>query len=106
MAGRQAAEDAGAELPPLTKSRAARSTIAGEIQIVDSQKISADMLDKDYKILLDAIGFDPTGVDDLVRRTGFKAEAVASMLLILELEGRIESYPGGLYLGRVPKSTQ
>ncbi len=55
-------------------------------------------LDKDYEILLDALGFEPAGVDTLVARTGFKADEVASMLLILELENRIESYPGGLYV--------
>lgn len=58
-------------------------------------------LDKDYEILLDALGFEPAGVDTLVARTGFKADEVASMLLILELENRIESHPGGLYV-RLP----
>jgi hypothetical protein len=28
---------------------------------------------------------------------------VASMLLILELDGRVESYPGGLYLRHVQR---
>ncbi len=60
-------------------------------------------LDKDYEILLDALGFEPAGVDSLVARTGFKADEVASMLLILELENRIKSHPGGLY---VRSSTQ
>jgi|HigsolmetaAR204D_1030405.scaffolds.fasta_scaffold00432_9 DNA processing protein len=55
-------------------------------------------LDKDYEILLDALGFEPASVDSLVARTGFKADEVASMLLILELENRIESHPGGLYV--------
>jgi DNA processing protein len=57
-------------------------------------------LDKDYEILLDALGFEPAGVDCLVARSGLRADEVASMLLILELEGRIESYPGGLYVRR------
>ncbi len=60
-------------------------------------------LDKDYEILLDALGFEPAGVDSLVARTGFKADEVASMLLILELENRIESYPGGLYVRSATK---
>ena len=58
-------------------------------------------MDKDYEILLDALGFEPAGVDLLVERTGLRADEVASMLLILELEGRIESYPGGLYVRHV-----
>jgi DNA processing protein len=56
------------------------------------------LLDKEYEILLDALGFEPAGVDQLIRRTGLRADEVASMLLILELESRIESYPGGLYV--------
>lgn len=58
---------------------------------------TAPSLDKEYKILLDALGFEPTSVDQMVTRTGLKAEEVASMLLILELDGRIESSPGALY---------
>jgi DNA processing protein len=58
-------------------------------------------LDKGYEILLDALGFEPAGVDTLVARTGLKADEVASMLLILELENRIDSHPGGLYVRRL-----
>jgi len=61
---------------------------------------SGPQLDKEYEILLDALGFEPAGVDVLVARTGLKADEVASMLLILELENRIESCPGGLYVRR------
>lgn len=61
-------------------------------------------LDKDYEILLDALGFGPTGIDDLVARTGLPSESVASMLLILELEGEITTEPGGRY-SRCPTMT-
>jgi DNA processing protein len=55
-------------------------------------------LDKDQEILLDALGFEPAAIDLLVERSGLAAGEVASMLLILELEGRVESCPGGLYI--------
>ena len=58
---------------------------------------SVSRLDKDYEMLLDALGFEPSTVDDLVERTGLGAGSVASMLLILELEGRVETRPGALY---------
>jgi DNA processing protein len=64
------------------------------------------VLDKEYEILLDALGFEPAGVDLLVERTGLRADEVASMLLILELEGRVESYPGGLYVRARPKAVK
>ena len=54
-------------------------------------------LDKEYEILLDALGFDALGLDALIERSGLKPEAVASMLLILELRGLIEARPGGRY---------
>jgi predicted Rossmann fold nucleotide-binding protein DprA/Smf involved in DNA uptake len=60
-------------------------------------------MDKDHKILLDALGFDPADLDMLVVRTGFKAEAVSSMMLILELEGHVQAAPGGRY-SRVVRS--
>jgi DNA processing protein len=60
-------------------------------------------LHKGHKILLDALGFEPAGVDLLVERTGLRADEVASMLLILELEGRIATYPGGLFIRHVQR---
>jgi DNA processing protein len=57
----------------------------------------ASGMDKDQKILLDALGFDPADLDTLVVRTGFRAEVVSSMILILELEGHVEAAPGGRY---------
>jgi DNA processing protein len=54
-------------------------------------------MDKDHKILLDALGFDPVDLDTLIVRTGFKPEAVSSMVLILELEGHVQAAPGGRY---------
>ena len=59
-------------------------------------------LDKEYEMLLDALGFEPATIDTLMARSGLSGESIASMLLILELEGRIAPYPGGLY-GRLSK---
>jgi DNA processing protein len=58
-------------------------------------------LDKGYEMLLDAVGFEPATVDFLVSRTGLPGETIVSMLLVLELEGRIAPYPGGRF-GRIP----
>jgi len=54
-------------------------------------------LDKEYEMLLDALGFEPASIDDLVDRTGLSPGSVASMMLILELEGRVETRPGALF---------
>jgi DNA processing protein len=59
---------------------------------------AAAPLDNDYKILLDALGHEPAGVDLLVERSGLPSPSVASMLLILELEGRVELQADGRYM--------
>jgi DNA processing protein len=64
-------------------------------------RIRPGAMDKGYEMLLDAVGFEPATVDVLVLRTGLSGESIASMLLALELEGRIASYPGGRF-GRIP----
>ena len=54
-------------------------------------------MDKEYKILLDALAFEPASVDTLIERTGLNSESIASMLLILELGGHVAPHPGGRY---------
>jgi DNA processing protein len=43
------------------------------------------------------LGFEPASVDRLVERSGLTAEAVSSILLMLELQGYVSSTAGGLY---------
>ncbi|MCP1728076.1 DNA processing protein [Natronospira proteinivora] len=56
--------------------------------------------DPTYTRLLEAVDYSPTPVDLIVERSGLTAATVSSMLLMLELEGRIESAPGGRYTRR------
>jgi len=60
-------------------------------------KTGPPVLDKAYKILLDALAFEPASVDSLIERTGMNSESIASMLLILELDGHVAPHPGGRY---------
>jgi len=53
--------------------------------------------DPDYAKLLDALGHDPLSIDRLAERSGLTAEQLSSMLLILELEGRVNSLPNGCF---------
>ena len=47
--------------------------------------------------LLDALGFDPIGLDELIARTGQSAAALSARLLDLELEGRVSRLPGQVF---------
>jgi DNA processing protein len=71
-------------------------------QLTASPSVSAEgtALDNEYEMLLDALGIEPATIDTLVARTHLPAESVASMLLILELGGRVAALPGGRY-GRI-----
>jgi DNA processing protein len=52
---------------------------------------------EDYQKLLDCMGYDAISVDELVQRSGLTPEEVSSMLLMLELDGHLDSGTGGRY---------
>ena len=49
------------------------------------------------RLLLDAMGFDPAPLERLVTLTGLTVAEVSSMLMLLELEGKVTSLSGGQY---------
>ena len=53
--------------------------------------------DGDYDKLLEALGWEPADMDRLIERSGLTIDQLSSMLLILELEGEVESLPGGKF---------
>jgi DNA processing protein len=95
-------EDVFSELGPLSVTL----TRTREIPASAGSTTPDRALDKEYEILLDALGFELASVDQLVGRTGLKSGAVASMLLILELDGRVESHPGGVYVRTRPEAAK
>ncbi len=57
----------------------------------------ADALNDKENSLLQALGYDPVGLDALIARTGLDAASLQARLLELELEGRLARLPGGLF---------
>jgi DNA processing protein len=55
-------------------------------------------MNAEYTNLLKYIDTETTSIDKLVDMSGLTAEAISSMLLILELEGMIKTVSGGLYM--------
>jgi len=53
--------------------------------------------DPEHRRLRQALGHDPATLDELVTRTGLQPAALSSMLLMLELDGQVESLPGNRY---------
>jgi DNA processing protein len=64
-------------------------------EVVD--KKTPPKLDDDHESLLNIMGHDPVGIDSLAESSGLTIDQLSSMLLILELEGRVEKLPGGQY---------
>jgi DNA processing protein len=54
-------------------------------------------VDDEYQQVLKCVDFEPTSVDKVVERSGLTADAVCSMLLVLELQGYVTALSGGYY---------
>ncbi len=61
---------------------------------------SAD--DAEYETLRKFLSHDPVGIDELGKQSGLTIDQLSSMLLILELHGEVESFPGGRYAKKEP----
>ncbi len=65
---------------------------------VNSQSSTGEEVDSDQRQLLDAMGYDPVPIDQLVLRTGLTIDVVSSILLLLELQGYVSACGSGQYL--------
>ena len=85
------------------------ATLAGNLRKTLSDgtenppETTALLAQENYKILWNALGHDPTCTDELVARTGLTPARVSSMLLTLELEGRVVA-EYGRYSRRVDRT--
>ena len=75
-------------------ARALRGDLLPPEHTVPATRETADTLDPDYNRLWKALGHDPTGMDELVERSGLTTAAVSSILLALELDGKVAAEHG------------
>ncbi len=75
-----------APTPGLAEPLLAESLYAPDIPAAEHVQV--------LRIIVDLLGPAPTAVDDLIRRCQFSAASVMSVLLDLEIAGRIETLPG------------
>jgi DNA processing protein len=54
-------------------------------------------MDPEQAEVLDGMGFDPVPMEDLLQRTGLTVEALSSILVLLELNGRVAALSHGRY---------
>ena len=97
------ASDILEELIPLVNSAAISHTSAKN-ETPLAENLSTENLDSSYKTLLNQMEFEPISINELVNRSALQAAEIASMLLILELQGLVISQ-NGLY-ARMPLPMQ
>ncbi|NCT66526.1 MAG: DNA-protecting protein DprA [Rhodanobacteraceae bacterium] len=99
----ETAEEIIAELAPLAQRLGA--TLRERLAVAPAESADtrarpvapAHADDPDYARLYAALGHDALGIDQLAERTGLGVAALASMLLMLELEGEVVASGGGAY---------
>ncbi|MDX1507228.1 MAG: DNA-processing protein DprA [Woeseiaceae bacterium] len=90
----ETADDILAELAPHARATLQNSTESS------TRATSDDASAADDDPLLRCLSHDPIGIDELVERAGLTIREVCSMLLILELDGKVEKLAGGRYVLR------
>ncbi|MDR1162255.1 MAG: DNA-processing protein DprA [Candidatus Accumulibacter sp.] len=70
-----------------------------------SRRATEKPLPSPLAALLELMGFDPCGLDELLVRARLPMESISPMLLQLELEGHVASLPGGRYQRLAPEYT-
>jgi DNA processing protein len=87
----ETADDIVAELAPL-----ATHVLQNTLESTTNEPTAATR-GSEYQQLKKHLSYDPTGIDELAQFSGLTIDQVSSMLLILELEGEVESLSGGRY---------
>jgi len=87
----ETADDIVAELLPL-----ASHLLQNTLESTTNESVAASRGDE-YLQLRKYLSHDPAGIDELAANSGLTIDQVSSMLLILELEGEVESLSGGRY---------
>jgi DNA processing protein len=88
----ESAEDIIGELSPLVGHLMQNAEISTDTPAVPAE------YDDDYETLLATLSYDPASANQLAEHSGLTIDQVSSMLLILELEGKIQVQAGGRYL--------
>ena len=95
----ETAQDILEELTSLPRTQALAHTAALPLAppVPAAPSLAVARCTAEQASLLEALGFDPVGLDALAARTGWSAALLQAQLLELELEGLVASLPGGLF---------
>lgn len=71
--------------------------ILDELDIASSPNANPGQHLPEQDPLLEAMGYDPISMDTLVERSGLTSDRLSAMLLVLELDNKVTSLPGGRF---------
>ncbi|MEF0939114.1 DNA-processing protein DprA [Rhizobium sp. BR 362] len=89
-------EDIIEALRPLAEPDLFRPQLAEAPAEKNDKPISLPPDDTDRWQIVDALGPTPVEIDDIIRHTGLSVSSVHSVLLELDMAGRLHRHPGGL----------
>jgi DNA processing protein len=98
----ESAEEILEELTPLAHSLSQQ--IQEKLSILDKKPMISTnnpyIVEKndEHRLILDNIMYDSTAIDEIILKSGLTAQEVSSILLILELEDKIQALPGAQYI--------
>lgn len=98
----ESAEEILEELTPLAQSLSLKiqeklSSLENKtVQTENKSYIKGD--ENEHDLLLNCIMYDSTSIDEIISKSGLTTQEVASTLLILELEDKIQALPGAQYI--------
>ncbi len=92
----ESAEEILEELAPLAQSlnEQLQSTLAS---LNSNDDVKREEMPDDHQKVFRCIAFDATPVDEIITDSGLKSSEVSSILLLLELENKIQALPGAHY---------
>lgn len=62
-------------------------------------------LSRKHELVYNQIGYEPTPVDSLIERTGIPAGELCALLIEMEVEGKVVTTDGGLYMRQAQRGT-
>ncbi len=83
------------ELTPLAQSLT--EDLSGKIKAIDAKENQAEQ-EHEHQNILDAIGYEATSINQIIEKTGLEIADLSSVLLILELEDKIQTLAGAHYI--------
>jgi len=98
----ESAEEILEELTPLAQSLSVE--IQEKLSILDDKTVKSSKNpyikdeNNDHQMVLEHIMYEATPIDEIIEKSRLKTQEVSSILLILELEDKIQALPGAKYI--------